>query len=292
VSKSKPKLVRTIKELRKAVARWRSGKTIALVPTMGALHDGHLALVKRARKKADRVVVSIFVNPAQFAPSEDLSRYPRDEDGDLAKLAHAGVDLVWAPSAAEMYPDGFATTVVPEGAAKELEADIRPHHFGGVATICLKLFSSVTPDAAVFGEKDFQQLCVLRQMVRDLNLPIEIISVPTVREPDGLALSTRNGYLSHDDRVVAPALNRALRNVAEAVCAGTDPKTAAADAKRDLERAGFTKVDYVEVRDSERLSPYVPTSGRPGRALAAAWLGETRLIDNVELRHIEPDLDY
>ena len=193
---------------------------------MGALHSGHLALVRRAAQLADRTLVSIFVNPSQFAPHEDLARYPRDEAGDLAKLAAEGCHLVWAPTAAEMYPDGFATRIAPAGTAQGLESDFRPHFFGGVATVCAKLFGAATPDVAVFGEKDYQQLCVVRQMVRDLNMPIDIVGVETTREADGLALSSRNAYLTAEERKVAPALNRVLRDVAgkaNAVMRGAGP---------------------------------------------------------------------
>ena len=276
------KVVRTVKDVRQAVASWRrEGETVALVPTMGALHEGHLALVRLAKKRAPRAVVSIFVNPTQFAPGEDLGRYPRDEAGDVAKLEAVGADLVWAPDQAEMYPPGFATPIEPGGAALELEGRFRPHHFGGVATVCLKLFSAVAPDLAVFGEKDYQQLTVIRQMVRDLALPLAIVAAPTVREKDGLALSSRNAYLSPAERAAAPALYRIICEVAAKVAAGTQISDETAAAKRDLERAGFTKVDYVEVRDAETLAPLDPSSGRPGRVLAAAWLGTTRLIDNV-----------
>ena len=276
------KVVRTVKDMRQAVASWRrEGETVALVPTMGALHEGHLALVRLAKKRAPRAVVSIFVNPTQFAPGEDLGRYPRDEAGDVAKLKAVGADLVWAPDQAEMYPPGFATPIEPGGAALELEGRFRPHHFGGVATVCLKLFSAVAPDLAVFGEKDYQQLTVIRQMVRDLALPLAIVAAPTVREKDGLALSSRNAYLSPAERAAAPALYRIICEVAAKVAAGTQISDETAAAKRDLERAGFTKVDYVEVRDAETLAPLDPSSGRPGRVLAAAWLGTTRLIDNV-----------
>ncbi|HKZ96650.1 MAG TPA: pantoate--beta-alanine ligase [Hyphomicrobiaceae bacterium] len=276
------KVVRTVKDVRQAVASWRrEGETVALVPTMGALHEGHLALVRLAKKRAPRAVVSIFVNPTQFAPGEDLGRYPRDEAGDVAKLEAVGADLVWAPDQAEMYPPGFATPIEPGGAALELEGRFRPHHFGGVATVCLKLFSAVAPDLAVFGEKDYQQLTVIRQMVRDLALPLAIVAAPTVREKDGLALSSRNAYLSPAERAAAPALYRIICEVAAKVAAGTQISDETATAKRDLERAGFTKVDYVEVRDAETLAPLDPSSGRPGRVLAAAWLGTTRLIDNV-----------
>ncbi len=277
-----PKVVRTIKDLRKTIARWRAaGESVALVPTMGALHAGHVALVEHAGKKAGRTVVSIFVNPAQFAPNEDLARYPRDEAGDLAKLARAGADLVWAPDAPEIYPPGFATRVQPGGAAEGLEGAFRPHHFGGVATVCLKLFTAAAPDIAVFGEKDYQQLCVIRQMVRDLHLPLAIAAHPTVREGDGLALSSRNAYLTAEERAIAPALFAAISAVARDVTAGVSTAKATSAAKRALKRAGFAKIDYVEVREAETLARFDGAAGRPGRVLAAAWLGKTRLIDNV-----------
>jgi pantoate--beta-alanine ligase len=276
------KTVRTIKDLRRAISGFRkAGESVALVPTMGALHDGHLALVKLALKKADRAVVSIFVNPTQFAPHEDLARYPRDEAGDRRKLAAVGADLVWAPGAEEMYPEGFATRIEPGGAAEGLEADFRPHHFGGVATVCCKLFSAVAPDVAVFGEKDYQQLCVVRQMVRDLNLPLKIAALPTVREKDGLARSSRNAYLSADERAIAPALYRAIHAIAVVAGKSGLVNKAIDAARHDLLSAGFAKVDYIEVRDAETLAPVAAKSGRKGRVLAAAWLGKTRLIDNV-----------
>jgi pantoate--beta-alanine ligase len=278
------KTVRTIKELRRAISGFRNaGESVALVPTMGALHDGHLALVKLALKKADRAVVSIFVNPTQFAPNEDLARYPRDEAGDRLKLASVGADLIWAPAPAEMYPEGFATRIEPGGAAEGLEGEFRPHHFGGVATVCCKLFSAVTPDVAVFGDKDYQQLCVVRQMVRDLNLPMKIAALPTVREKDGLALSSRNAYLTAHERAVAPALHRAIQGIALVAQKGGLVNKAIDAARHDLLAAGFAKVDYIEVRDSETLGPFAPKSGRKGRILAAAWLGKTRLIDNVAI---------
>jgi pantoate--beta-alanine ligase len=276
------KVVRTVQDVRRAVAAWRkAGDTIALVPTMGALHDGHLTLVRAAEAKAKRVVVSIFVNPTQFAPTEDLARYPRDEAGDLARLAGVAADLVWSPEPAEMYPPGFATSIEPKGAALGLEGEFRPHHFGGVATVCCKLFGQVTPDFALFGEKDFQQLAVIRQMVRDLDLPLRIVGVPTVREADGLALSSRNRYLSPEQRAVAPALNAALRGLAERVASGGRVASAVKSAITSVERAGFTKIDYIAVRDAETLGEWKPSSGRPGRILAAVWLGQTRLIDNI-----------
>jgi pantoate--beta-alanine ligase len=276
------KAVRTVKELRRQISRWReAGDTIALVPTMGALHAGHLALVKLARRKAKRTVVSIFVNPTQFAPTEDLSRYPRDEAGDLAKLATVGADLVWCPTVEEMYPPGAATTIVPQGAALGLEGQFRPHHFGGVATVCCKLFNQVTPDIAVFGEKDYQQLCVIRQMVRDLDMALKIVGLPTVREKDGLALSSRNAYLTAEERRIAPALNKAIREAAGRIAKGGAVMSAVAAARAELTRAGFGRIDYVEVRDAETLAPFEPSSGQRARVLAAAWLGRTRLIDNV-----------
>lgn len=276
------KTVRTVKGLRKQVAKWRQdGKSVALVPTMGALHDGHLGLVKLAKKKADRAVVSIFVNPTQFAPTEDLSRYPRDEAGDLGKLDTVGADLVWAPTVDEMYPDGFSTTIVPGSASEGLEGAIRPEHFGGVATVCCKLFSQVTPDVAIFGEKDYQQLIVLRQMVRDLNLPLTLIGAPTKRAKDGLALSSRNAYLTETERRIAPALHAALSELAADVTEGADRPAAIANAKRKLLAAGFAAVDYVEVRDAETLASVGSADARPLRVLAAVRLGKTRLIDNV-----------
>jgi pantoate--beta-alanine ligase len=310
---TKLEVVRSIADLRAVVGQWRNnGLRTALVPTMGALHAGHLALVRRAAEVADRTLVSIFVNPSQFAPHEDLARYPRDEAGDLARLAAESCHLVWAPTAAEMYPEGFATRIVPAGAAQGLESDFRPHFFGGVTTVCAKLFGAATPDVAVFGEKDYQQLCVVRQMVRDLNMPLDIIGVPTTREPDGLALSSRNVYLSAEERKTAPALNRILRDVAvksHDVVRGrggvrNDKAPRPAPLVRDptlppqahqlpdldaicraasdeLQAAGFTRVDYVAVRHADTLKVVTQTGAAPLRVLAAAWLGSTRLIDNV-----------
>jgi pantoate--beta-alanine ligase len=263
------------------VAAWRgAGERIALVPTMGALHEGHLGLVRLGKARCRRAVVSIFVNPAQFAPNEDFARYPRDEAGDLAKLASVGCDVVWGPDRAEMYPEGFATRIVPGGAAEGLESDFRPHFFGGVATVCCKLFTQVAPDIAVFGEKDYQQLCVVRQVVRDLDLPLAIAGAPTVREADGLAMSSRNAYLTAEERRVAPALHRVLGEVAEAAGTGGIIAGVIAEGMRTLEAAGF-RVDYLEVRDAETLKEAAPGAQRPLRVLVAAWLGKTRLIDNV-----------
>ncbi len=276
------KVVRTVRDLRKITAKWRHrGQTIALVPTMGALHAGHISLVKLAKKKADKAVVSIFVNPTQFAANEDLSRYPRDEAGDLKKLEEADADLAWAPDVEEMYPEGYSTSVQAGSTAKDLEGAFRPHHFDGVATVCAKLFNQVTPDIAIFGEKDFQQLTVLRQMVRDLDMPLKLIGAPTKRDTDGLALSSRNAYLSVAERKVAPALYAVISTLAEDVANGADMPSGVANAKRKLAAAGFTKIDYVEVRDTETLEPASSASGHPLRVLAAVWLGKTRLIDNV-----------
>ena len=275
-------LVRSTDALRATVSAWRAQKeTVALVPTMGALHEGHLSLVGLAKVRCRRAVVSIFVNPAQFAPHEDFARYPRDEAGDLAKIARAGCDLAWAPGVETMYPDGFATRIVSAGAAEGLESDFRPHFFAGVATVCCKLFMQVAPDVAVFGEKDYQQLCVIKEMVRDLDLPLEILGAPTVREPDGLAMSSRNAYLTAGERRIAPALHQTITRVAAAVADGRNVEEAAADGCSDLLRAGFDPVDYVAVRDGETLEPVALASKRPLRVLAAAWLCKTRLIDNV-----------
>ena len=276
-------VLRSVSTLRAQVKSWRArAETVALVPTMGALHAGHLELVRLAKARCSRAVVSIFVNPAQFAPNEDFDRYPRDEAGDLAKLAGAGCDLVWSPGRAEMYPEGFATRITPAGAAEGLESDFRPHFFGGVATVCCKLFTQVAPDIAVFGEKDYQQLAVVRQMVRDLDLPLEIVGLPTVREADGLAMSSRNAYLSLDQRRTAPTIHAVITAVAEAARRGAAIDKAVAEGKKALESAGF-KVDYLEVRDAETLKAAEPGTQRPLRVLAAAWLGKTRLIDNIAI---------
>ncbi len=280
-------LARTVEELRLHADAWRALKrTIALVPTMGALHEGHLSLVETARRHADEVIVSIFVNPAQFAPGEDLSRYPRDIEGDLQKLRKAGADLAYVPGVEEIYPPGFATTIVPGGPALAgLEDAFRPDHFSGVATVVAKLFIQSRADMAVFGEKDWQQLQVVRAMTRDLDLPVKIIAAPTMREEDGLAMSSRNAYLSPQERRAAPLLHRALLAAARAIADGTNPRQACADAARGLREAGL-KVDYFELRHAETLAPVedasaIPAEGAPLRLLAAARLGATRLIDNI-----------
>ncbi|MGI9408936.1 MAG: pantoate--beta-alanine ligase [Hyphomicrobiaceae bacterium] len=274
--------VAEIPELRRAVAQWRSaGETVALLPTMGAIHNGHLCLARTGKRQCDRLVTSIFVNPTQFAPEEDFSNYPRTFDTDLAKLYDAGCDLVWAPTATTMYTDGFATTVHPQGAALGLEADTRPHFFAGVATVCCKLFLQAQADIALFGEKDYQQLCVIRQIVRDLDLPLRIVGCETVREEDGLAMSSRNAYLSEEERRTARRIYTVLREVADAFNAGAEPDDACASGSQKLIDAGFAEVDYLAIRDAESLQPVSAGTRAKCRVLVAAWLGETRLIDNI-----------
>jgi len=279
----RPLVVRKLARLRRTLAAWRAkGDTIALVPTMGAVHAGHLALVARARRRTRRVVVSIFVNPAQFGPREDFATYPRTFAADVEALRQARADLVWAPAVADMYPDDFAVQVVPEGpAAVGLEDAARPHFFAGVATVVAKLMLQCQPDVAVFGEKDFQQLRVVTAMARDLDLPVKVIGAPTVREADGLAMASRNVYLSREERAVAPVLYRVLKLCAEKIAAGRAVGAILAEGRETLERAGF-RLDYLEARDAETLRR--PAKGRPLRLLAAASLGATRLIDNVAAR--------
>lgn len=274
-------IVRQVAELRARVKYWRDqGLSVAMVPTMGALHDGHLTLVRTALEQADRVVVSVFVNPTQFGPNEDLSRYPRQEAQDAEALDGVGCHLLFAPKVEEMYPDGFATTISVKGVSAPLEGVCRPGHFDGVATVVSKLLLQCLPDIALFGEKDWQQLAVIRRMARDLDLPVRIQGVPTVREADGLALSSRNAYLTPQDRAVAPALHRALQAVAEGVKAGKSPAELCHRAAADVIAAGFASVDYIEMRDADDMSP-AETLARPARVLAAARLGTTRLIDNI-----------
>lgn len=259
---------------------WKAaGERIALVPTMGALHAGHMALVAEARRRAARVAVSIFVNPMQFAAGEDLDRYPRREQADSRMLAEAGVDLLWLPPVEAMYPAGFATTVSVAGVSDGLDGAARPGHFDGVATVVAKLFNQVRADVALFGEKDFQQLAVVRRMALDLDLGIEIVGVPTQRDDDGLALSSRNLYLAPDERAAAVALPRTLGIAARAIEAGGDPGAAVAQAREALSAAGFA-VDYVALVDAETLAE-APAADRPRRLLAAARIGTTRLIDNL-----------
>lgn len=275
-------IVRTVAALRRTVAAWHdAGQGVALVPTMGALHAGHLRLVAHGRGMCDRLVATLFVNPTQFGPNEDFGRYPRDEAGDAAKLAASGCDLLYAPPVAEMYPDGFATTVTPGPIAERLDGQFRPGHFAGVATVVTKLLLQAQPDVACFGEKDYQQLRIIHRIVRDLDIPVRIEGVPTVREGDGLALSSRNAYLTPAERAIAPSLQRTLADLASRIAGGALLPGAAGDAGRSaLEQAGFTRVDYVEIVDAASLVA-LDRLDRPGRILAAAWLGRTRLIDNL-----------
>jgi pantoate--beta-alanine ligase len=278
---SLPPVVETIAALRARIAQWRKaeGITIGLVPTMGALHDGHLSLVRELKARAGRVVVSVFVNPAQFAPHEDFDRYPRNMEEDLAKLATASADLVFAPSVTEMYPHGFTTKIGVGGPSAGLETDFRPHFFGGVATVVAKLLIAALPDIAIFGEKDYQQLLVVRRLTADLGLPIEIIGGEIVREPDGLAMSSRNAYLKPDERRIAGRLNVVLKEVAARVRAGETIIAAEATGKAALLDAGFHSVDYVAIRDAETLEK-IDSLARSARILGAAKIGATRLIDN------------
>jgi pantoate--beta-alanine ligase len=273
-------VARSVAELRRHVAQWRADEPIGLVPTMGALHDGHLALVAAARERCRRVVVSIFVNPKQFGPREDFATYPRPEAADLARLAEAKADLAFIPAVDEVYPPGFATTISVGGPSEGLCGAHRPGHFDGVATVVAKLLIQVAPDAAFFGEKDYQQLMVVRRMVRDLDLPVEIVGVPTVREPDGLALSSRNAYLSAEERRIAPHLHRIMREAAAEIARNAAPGPVLARAIAALSDAGLA-VEYLELRDAATLAPLAAAPTDPARLLAAVQLGRTRLIDNV-----------
>ena len=273
------RLISTVPDLRRAIAGLKPAR-IGMVPTMGALHAGHVSLVSEARKHADNVVVSIFVNPTQFAPHEDFDAYPRTLDADLAKLGD-DADIVFAPSAREMYPQGHATSIAVGGAAAGLESDFRPHFFAGVATVVAKLLIAALPDIAVFGEKDYQQLLVVKQLVRDLALPTRILGAPTLREPDGLAMSSRNAYLSPDERQIAGRLNIILKDTIAQAHRG-DLRAAEAGGIEALWKAGFSHVDYVAIRDAETLE-HITSLERPARILAAAKVGKTRLIDNLAL---------
>lgn len=272
---------RTLVELRTMVNGWRgAGQRIALVPTMGALHAGHLRLVEEARRQADRVVASIFVNPLQFGENEDFGRYPRREQADAGLLAEAGCDALWLPSVAVMYPEGSATRVTVGGVSEGLCGASRPGHFDGVATVVAKLFNQVVPHAACFGEKDYQQLAVIRRMALDLDMDVDVVGVPTVREADGLALSSRNAYLSAAERERAAALPRALKDAAAAIEAGGEIAAALNHARQALLAAGFDAPDYIELRDAGTLAPVTRLGRLPARLLAAARIGRTRLIDN------------
>ncbi len=278
----KPLIVRTVPALRRAVDNLRARKaTVALVPTMGALHDGHVSLVRLAKRRATKVIVSIFVNPTQFAPSEDFGSYPRTWQADLAKLSAEKVDLIWHPDIKAMYPDGFATRIVPEGPATVgLEDRFRPHFFGGVATVVGKLFTQCRPDVAIFGEKDFQQLRVVTRMASDLDLGVKVIGSKTVRERDGLAMSSRNVYLSVEERRLASELHRAMKQSAARLKAGEEIVPAMAAGAEIIAATGFA-LDYFEVRHAETLAPVASMDEGPLRILVAARLGKTRLIDNI-----------
>ena len=286
-----PRVVRTLPALHRALARLRQAQqmqqghhahqTIALVPTMGALHQGHLSLVQLARQHARSVIVSIFVNPAQFAPTEDLASYPRDLDADLAALAGSAVDLAWVPATETMYPPGFATRIVPGGPASVgLEDKFRPHFFAGVATVVAKLFLQCRPDIAILGEKDYQQLKVVTSLASDLDLPIKILGAPIVRESDGLAMSSRNAYLSAGERTAAPTLHRVLMDSADQIARGAELVRVIEHGRAAIERAGFV-LDYLEARNADTLRPVGSAQDGPIRLLVAAKLGRTRLIDNV-----------
>jgi len=279
-------IVRSIAELRARVAAWRqAGASIALVPTMGALHEGHLALVRRGLELADQVVASVFVNPTQFAPQEDFDRYPRDEAGDAGKLASVGCGLLYAPTVGEMYPEGFCTAITLGGPAEGLCGAFRPQMFGGVALVVTKLLLQAQPDFAIFGEKDYQQLQVIRRLTRDLDIPVRVAAVPTVREADGLAMSSRNQYLTAEERAHASELYRTLSETAAALAEGAPAEAILERARAKLAAARFSKIDYLELRDAETLLPLQRVS-RPARLLVAAWLGAVRLIDNLPVEPV------
>jgi len=280
-------IIRDAQALNEAVAGLREGgRTIAFVPTMGALHEGHMALILEARTRADAVVASIFVNPTQFGPNEDLDAYPRREAADAAMLEKEGVAILWAPDAATMYPEGPAATIEASAIGDDLDGAARPGHFDGVATVVARLFDQVKPDFALFGEKDYQQLAVIRQMVRDFELAVEIVGVPTQRDADGLALSSRNAYLSDDERLAARTLPRALGEAAQAIAEGADVAEALDKARARLEGAGFEAIDYIDLRDAQTLVP-MTLLDRPARLLAAAKIGRTRLIDNLPVERAQ-----
>jgi pantoate--beta-alanine ligase len=274
--------ITALPDLRARIAEWRhAGERIALVPTMGALHAGHMALVAKARKHADRVVVSIFVNPAQFGPSEDFSRYPRTLEADMALLTEHGADVAWVPDVKTMYPEGFSSKIEITGITEILEGEFRPGHFNGVATVVAKLLQQVAPDTALVGEKDYQQLCVIRRMAKDFDFATNIDGVPTIREPDGLALSSRNRYLAPEERAIAPKLYEGLATLAQRLPEHMNEHPFI-DIIEQWIREGFTKVDYLELCDAETLAP-LAVYKKGARLLVAAWLGKTRLIDNIEV---------
>jgi pantoate--beta-alanine ligase len=274
-------IIRRLEELAPALAELRrAGEKFALVPTMGALHSGHIALIEEARRRADWVAATIFVNPMQFGEGEDFDRYPRQEAADAAMLEQAGCDLLWLPSVGDIYPEGFATKIHVSGLSERWEGEARPGHFDGVATVVAKLLLTVGPDVALFGEKDFQQLAVIRRMAADLSLGVEIVGLPTVRDADGLALSSRNAYLSADDRQRAVALPTALENARQAILSGEPVAAALASARQQLGNVGFASIDYFALVDAASLEPLDAPRGAM-RLIAAATIGGTRLIDNI-----------
>ncbi len=275
-------VARTIKALRARVDGWRSaGLTVGFVPTMGALHDGHLSLIRQSNQHAQRTVASIFVNPAQFAPTEDFSAYPRQENVDLEMLQRAGCHLAFVPPAEEMYPEGFQTSVAVSSVSQGLCGASRPHFFGGVATVVAKLLNQVRPDIAVFGEKDYQQLLVIRRMVKDLNMSVDVIGAPILREADGLAMSSRNAYLSPEGRAVAGKLNGVIAAMAKKLSDGAAVAAVIADGKDAIDAGGFDRLDYLDVRSADLLEPMGPGPvTKPSRVFVAAFAGKTRLIDN------------
>ena len=275
-------IVRNSEELTRAAAPMRRGGRLALVPTMGALHAGHMALVEEAQRRADRIAASIFVNPMQFGPNEDFGRYPRKEAEDVAMLEQAGCDLLWLPAVDDIYPDGFATKISVSSISERWEGEVRPGHFDGVATVVAKLLLAVRPDVALFGEKDFQQLAVIRRMAADLAIPVEIAGVPTVREADGLALSSRNAYLSEEERRQALTLPRALEAARAAILSGTSVRDVLKEARNSLHSGGFSRVDYFALVNALNLEPLDAAQGQM-RLIAAAVIGSTRLIDNLAL---------
>ena len=278
------KVIRTIAELRQHTSRWRiAGQTIGLIPTMGALHNGHLSLIKLAQGKCDRVIATIFVNPRQFLPNEDFDEYPRNEQSDIEKLIAMGVDLLFAPEAPEMYQPDASTTVVISKLTDCLCATSRPGFFDGVGTVVTKLLIQALPDLAIFGEKDYQQLLVIKRLTRDLDIPAEIIGAPTIREADGLAVSSRNVFLSKANREIATKVFEILKKTATAIALGNDVLVACEEAHSELILAGFSKVDYFEARHSENLE-LIQNFEKSGRLFAAVWLGSTRLIDNLEIK--------
>ena len=276
-------VVRTIAELRQRTSRWRiAGQTIGLIPTMGALHNGHLSLIKLAQVKCDRVIATIFVNPRQFLPNEDFDEYPRNEESDIQKLIEMGVDLLFAPKAPEMYQPDASTTVVISKLTDCLCATSRPGFFDGVGTVVTKLLIQALPDLAIFGEKDYQQLLVIKRLTRDLDIPVEIMGAPTIREADGLAVSSRNVFLSQTNREIASKVFEILKKTATAIAQGNDVLVACEEARSKLMLAGFSEIDYFEARHSETLES-IQNFENSGRLFAAVWLGPTRLIDNLEI---------